>query len=625
MVENLREVLKDLPELPGVYLMHDSVGEIIYVGKAKVLKNRVKSYFTRQESLHPKVSAMVSHIADIKWIVTGSENEAFALEANLIKKHKPRYNILLRDDKHYPYLRLNMKEDYPRIDIVRRVKNDGARYFGPYFSGREMHAMLDALHKIFPLRTCRKDILRIKGKERPCLNYSIGKCYAPCRAEAQKDAYKQIAKNAFDFLEGRSDVLVEKITESMNRAAGDMEYEKAAMFRDQLSAVKNVMMQRQRAIYGKLENWDVIGAARDELHAVTQLITVRNGRITGSESFYMNLPEGGEEPEIVEAFIKQYYLSANYIPRIILASASPEDLSAIEDYLAEQRGGPVHITVPERGEKKQIVDMAIENAHIALEKQKKDDIRQWERTGGAVDALKSILKLQFRPERIESYDISNIQGVESVASMVVFEGGKSARNQYRRFKIRTVEGANDFASMNEVITRRFARGLAEKEMPDQAQGRFSRFPDLVLIDGGKGQLAAARAAMEELGVGHIQTIGLAKREEEVFFPGESLPVLIPKDSPALHLLQRVRDEAHRFAITYHRSLRNKRGLQSEIENIEGIGPARRRNLLNAFPTISAIKNATLDELAAVDGMTITAARAVYQYYHGSGNQDDNNI
>lgn len=612
MSVDIRDILRDLPEKSGVYLMKDAVGDVIYVGKAKVLKNRVKSYFNGSHS--GKVAAMVSHVVSIDWVVTQSENEAFALEINLIKQFKPKYNIMLRDDKHYPYIKVDVKSDYPKITVVRKVKRDGAKYYGPYFSTTSMRKMLDTLRKVFPVRTCNKNITKIKGKERPCLNYHIGRCIAPCLASVSKEEYNKVIHNAVQFLEGHDESIEQELTQLMNEASAKMDFEGAVMYRDSIDAIRQAMSQQQRAIHGHLESYDIIGVAGQDIRAVACVMVVRNGKITGSENFRMDMPEGGELEEILAHFIKNYYSNANMVPLNIITSHPLDDAGSIEEYLIDMREGPVHIKQISRGEKKQLVDMAIDNAQEDLKRAAEHDKRQWDRTGGAVDDLQWYLALPTRPRRIEAYDISNIQGVESVASMVVFIDGVAERKSYRRFKIKTVEGANDFASMAEVVHRRFKRGLDERANPD-ANAKFSDFPDLVLIDGGKGQLGAARKSMEDLGVGYISTIGLAKREEEVFVPNESEPIIIQRGTPALHLLQRLRDEAHRFAITYHRSLRRKGNLRSELDGIPAIGPARRKALLLNFPTISAIKNATVDELAAVRGMTLPSAQAVYDHYH----------
>lgn len=600
-----------MPDKSGVYLMKDAAGEVIYVGKAKVLKNRVRSYFNGAHS--GKVLAMVFNISSIDWVVTKDENEAFALEINLIKQLAPKYNIMLRDDKHYPYIRIDVKSDYPRIIIVRKVKKDGAKYFGPYFDATSMRKMLDTLKKVFPIRSCNKNINTIKGKDRPCLNYHINRCIAPCKADVTIKEYKKIIDSACSFLAGMDKTVEDVLTKQMITASKRLDFEAAAIYRDRLAAVKTAMSQHQRAIHGNLESYDIIGIAQKDTKALAYIMIIRNGKIIGSEGFHLQMPSGGDYDEIISHFIKTYYHDANTVPLNIIISHKLNETDSIETYLSKIRQSPVHIKQVTRGEKKALLDMAISNANEELKRSFEQEKRNWDRTGGAVDDLQRLLKLEKRPYRIEAYDISNIQGVDSVASMVVFINGVSSRKDYRRFKIKTVDGANDFASMAEVISRRFKRGLDEKK-DNEHISKFAQFPDLVLIDGGKGQLSAARKVMEDLGVDEIATIGLAKREEEVFFPKTSLPILIDKGSPALHLLQRLRNESHRFAISYHRSLRKKGTLKSDLDNIEGIGPARRKSLLTTFPTISAIKLASFDELMKAPSMNKNAAKAVYDYY-----------
>jgi len=602
----LKDKLKDLPEKSGVYLMKDIEGNVIYVGKAKVLKNRVKSYFNGSHD--SKTAVMVSRVENVDWIITDSENEAFA--------YMPKYNIMLRDDKHYPYIRIDVKSDYPKLTVVRRVKNDGMKYYGPYFSATSMRNTIEAVRKIFPIRSCNLNITAVKGKMRPCLNYDIGRCIAPCKADVSIEEYKSLIDKMCNFLDGNDDNLTNEILERMQDAAKRQEYEEAARYRDILQDITKTLSFQQRVILNKLETFDIIGIARKNTKAIACIMVLRGGKIIGSENISIDVPMDSDENEIAQYFIKSYYSDANAIPLNVLISHDIEEAQEMEAFLAELRGGPVHIRKPEKGEKKRLLDMALENATASIDRSIEQDKRRWDRTGGAVVALQNALALKRQPKRIEAFDISNIQGVDSVASMVVFVDGVASKKSYRRFKIKTVEGANDFASMAEVIHRRFKRGLEEREKGEfGTDNKFSYFPDLVVIDGGKGQLSAARKSMEDLGVGYIETIGLAKREEEVFFPGKSEPAIIAKASPALHLLQRIRDEAHRFAITYHRSLRQKGGLKSELDAIEGIGPARRRALLLAFPTISAIKNATVDELSAVQGMNKKSAQTIYEYYH----------
>jgi len=608
--------LKDLPEKSGVYLMKDITGNVIYVGKAKVLKNRVKSYFNGNHI--GKVAVMVSRIEDLDWIITESENEAFALEINLIKEYMPKYNIMLRDDKHYPYIKIDVKSDYPKLTVVRRVKNDGAKYYGPYFSGTSMRNTIEAIRKIFPIRSCNKNITAIKGKIRPCLNYDIGRCIGPCKADVSMEEYKALINKVCNFLDGNDENVTNDMLAKMQEAAKNQDYESAAKYRDILQDITTTLSFQQRVILGKLESYDIIGVASKNTKAIACIMVLRGGKIIGSENIPLDVPMDSSDNEVVEYFIKSYYTNSNTVPLNILVSHDVENSEGMENFLANLRSGPVHIKKPVKGEKKRLLDMAIENALSNIDRSIEQDKRKWDRTGGAVIALQNALDLKRQPKRIEAYDISNIQGVDSVASMVVFTDGVANKKSYRRFKIKTVEGANDFASMAEVIHRRFKRGLEEREKGEySSSNKFSYFPDLVVIDGGKGQLSAARKSMEDLGVGYIETIGLAKKEEEVFFPRKSEPVIIPKASPSLHLLQRIRDEAHRFAITYHRSLRQKGSLISELDNIENIGPARRRALLMAFPTISAIKNASVDELTSVKGMNKKCAQAIYDYYHNN--------
>lgn len=621
MNNKLKDKLKDLPRQSGVYLMKDAEGNVIYVGKAKVLKNRVKSYFNGNHT--GKVAVMVSRIDNIDWIITQSENEAFALEMNLIKEYKPKYNIMLRDDKHYPYIKIDVKSDYPKLTVVRRVKKDGAKYYGPYFSGTSMRNTIEAVRKIFPVHSCNKNISAIKGKIRPCLNYDIGRCIAPCKADVSVEEYKALIDKVCNFLDGNDENLTNEMLKNMQDAAARQEYEEAAKYRDILQDITKTLSFQQRVILNKIESYDIIGVASKDTKAIACIMVLRGGKITGTENISLDVPMDSNDNEIVEYFIKSFYTNSNTIPLNILVSHEVEDTESIEAFLSEMRDGPVHIKVPIKGEKKRILDMAVENAASSIDRSIEQDKRRWDRTGGAVVSLQNALNLKRLPKRIEAYDISNIQGVDSVASMVVFVDGVPSKKSYRRFKIKTVEGANDFASMAEVVHRRFRRGLEEREKGEFAsENKFSYFPDLVVIDGGKGQLSAARESMENLGVGHIATVGLAKKEEEVFFPNESEPVIIPKASPSLHLLQRIRDEAHRFAITYHRSLRQKGSLVSELDTIENVGPSRRRALLMAFPTISAIKNATIEELSDVQGMNKKAAQSIYDYYHMDRNDEE---
>ena len=527
---------------------------------------------------------------------------------------------MLKDDKHYPYIKINLKDDYPKIEIVRRVKKDGAKYYGPYFDATAMRKMVDAVNRTFKIRTCGRNITKTKGKERPCLEYDIGRCIAPCLAEVSKKEYRAIIYEAVDFLSGDVDKVKTALEEKMAEASRNMEFEKAAQLRDRIKGIEIAQNQGQRVIATRKEDFDLFSAYHDEIHAVVQALIVRSGKVIGSDSFAMDMPEGGESGEILEYFISNYYMKQNIVPKEIYVSDALSETRDMEEYLEDMRQGPVHIHIPERGKKKKLLDMAKQNAAQELERSKLAKQRKYERTGGAVESLKEELNLSRLPNRIEGFDISNIQGVDAVASMVVFEGGAPRKSDYRRFKIKTVEGPDDFKSMAEIIRRRFER--LESEKKEGNKGSFATRPDLVLIDGGKGQLAAARSVMKEMGCGDIDTIGLAKREEEVFVGDERNLVVLSKRAPALHLLQRIRDEAHRFAITYHRSLRKKTSYRSVLDDIPGIGPKRKKALFMTFPTVSAIKNADYDALAAVAGMSRDAAQAVYDYFNAGKGKDN---
>ena len=614
--ENLELKISKLPESPGCYLMKDAEGTIIYVGKAVNLKNRVRSYF--RDTYHtPKVAAMISHIADFDILLCDTNLEALCLECNLIKLHKPYYNILLKDDKHYPYLRVDIKEPYPRLTLARRMDRDGAKYFGPYIGATAVKQVIDAVRGVFPLRTC-KLALPLKTPRRPCINYDIGKCMAPCAGKCTERAYADMMDGVLAFLEGDYRQVVDKLKHDMNAAAEKMQYERAAVLRDKIRRVQG-LMERQIAIQTAASEQDILAIAQDGLDAMVQILYVRGGRMVGGDHFALPR-EGGEEPgEVLAAFMTQYYEDGNLIPRNVLCEALPEDsLEQLEGWLRQQKGAAVTLATPKRGEKHELVRLAAKNAADALEKRNARTAIQEERTVGACAALAKALGLEKPPRRIEGYDISNTQGVLSVASMVVFIDGAPAKKEYRRFRIKTVEGANDFASMNEVLGRRFARGLEEKQQREEAGlppigGKFSDLPDLVLIDGGPQQLRFARQALLDMGAGHVAMFGLAKREEEIYLPDREEPICLDHHTPELHLVQRVRDEAHRFGITYHRALRGKAFVHSQLEDIPGIGPKRRKALLAKFGSMKAIKAAGREELLAIPGMTKPAVEAVLQW------------
>ena len=601
-----------LPESPGCYLMKNAEGEIIYVGKAVNLKNRVRSYF-RATGHTPKVAAMVSHIADFDILLCDTNLEALCLECNLIKRHKPYYNILLKDDKHYPYLRVDLKEPFPRLTLARRMEKDGAKYFGPYIGATAVKQVIDAVRDVFPLRTC-KLALPLKTPRRPCINYDIGKCLAPCAGKCTEEAYWDMLDGVLDFVGGNYSLVIDRLKRDMMAAAEKMQYEKAGVLRDKIRDVEG-LMERQIAIQTAKAEQDIIALAQDGLDAMAQVIYVRGGRMIGGDSFTL-AREGSEEPgEVLASFLTQYYEDGNLIPRHVLVQSLPEGaLEGLESWLRQQKGSAVSLATPKRGEKHDLILLAAKNAADALEKRNTRAAVREERTTGACAALAEALGLDTPPRRIEGYDISNTQGLLSVAAMVVFIDGMPAKKEYRHFRIKTVTGANDFASMNEVLRRRFIRGLEEKAereaqgLPPEG-GKFSDLPDLILIDGGPQQLRFAMEAVADLGI-DIPMFGLAEKHEEIWLPDAESPICLDHHTPELHLVQRVRDEAHRFGITHHRALRGKAFVHSQLEDIPGIGPKRRKALLAKFGSLKAIRAATEEELLATPGLSKPAVEAI---------------
>lgn len=601
-VEEIKEQLKLLPDKPGVYLMKDEMGEIIYVGKAKSLRRRVRSYFRRGNHTY-KTRIMIDHITDFDYIITDTEVEAYILEANLIKKHHPRFNIRLKDDKTYPFIKVTVNEDFPRILKTRIVKNDGARYYGPFANVDALYKTIDILKDLFALRTCKKDLRADKPEERPCLNYHIGKCLGPCIGAIDKDSYRQLVEQVCLFLSGHQDELISRVEEKMHQAAREKNFEKAARFRDSMQALKKISEQ-QKVMSEKNIDQDVIALSRDEEErACVQILIIRNGRLIGQEYYMMEGSEEESNPEIMGSFLQQYYEQAPQYPDEILLSTEIEEPELLAGWLKEKKGRRVRIHLPERGEKKRLVEMAKRNATENLKKESVKRKYQESRTVKAVSQLAEYLGLARRPSHIEGFDISNIQGTDPVASLVVFKEGLPAKQEYRRFKIRTVKGPNDFAMMQEVVERRYSRLLREGQ----------KLPDLILIDGGKGQLNAAYEVLYKLGLSELAIIGLAKREDEVFLPGKSEPVIIPRNSSALHLLQRVRDEAHRFAVSYHRKLRSRRLTHTMLDDIPGVGPKRRQALLQHFGSLGEIKKANISQLKEVEGISSRTARVIYDY------------
>lgn len=610
--ENLELKIAKLPESPGCYMMKDAEGTIIYVGKAVNLKNRVRSYF-RDTAHTPKVAAMVSHIADFDILLCGTNLEALCLECNLIKLHRPYYNILLKDDKHYPYLRIDLKETYPRLTFARRMEKDGAKYFGPYIGMTAVRQVIHAVRSVFQLRTCRKE-LPLKSPGRPCVNYEIGRCLAPCAGKCTEQAYWDMLEGVIAFLNGDYSQVLKTLEKEMMQAAEKLQYERAAVLRDRMRDVEG-LLEKQIAIRTDRAEQDIIALAQDGLDAMVQVVYVRGGRMVGGDHFSL-AREGSEAPgDVLASFLTQYYEDGNLIPRNVLIQALPEGATEqLELWLRQQKGSAVTLTTPKRGEKHDLILLAAKNAQDALEKRNARAAILEERTTGAAAALGRALGLPHPPRRIEGYDISNTQGMLSVASMVVFIDGAPAKKEYRHFRIKTVVGANDFASLNEVLGRRFTHGLEERAEREAAGlsplgGKFSDLPDLVLIDGGPQQLRFARQALLDIGA-DVPMFGLAKKQEEIFLPDREEPILLDHHTPELHLIQRVRDEAHRFGITHHRALRGKASIHSQLEDIPGIGPKRRKALLTRLGSLKAIREADLETLLSVPGMTKSAAEAV---------------
>ena len=604
--EKLELKISMLPDSPGCYLMKDADGSIIYVGKAVNLKNRVRSYF-RDTAHTPKVAAMISHISDFDILLCESNLEALILECNLIKKHQPYYNILLKDDKHYPYLKINLKEPFPRLEICRRMADDGARYYGPYIGANAVRQVIDAVRDVFPLRTCKQQ-LPAKNGRRPCVNYDIGRCLAPCAGKCTEAEYGAMIDGVLHFLGGDYGKVLEKLETEMRTEAAAMRYERAARLRDKIRDIRG-LMERQIAMRTDLSEQDLIAVAQDGLDAMIQILYVRAGRVVGGDHFLLER-EGGEEPgDVIAGFMTQYYAQPGLIPRNVLCEALPEGAAEeTEAWLRTQKGGAVTLTVPKRGEKHELVQLAAKNADDALKKRNARRTVREERTTGAAERLGKLIGMDRYPRRIEGYDISNTQGEQSVAAMVVFIDGEPAKKEYRHFRIKTVTGANDFASLYETLQRRYARAVKEAE--EGGETRFSDLPDLILIDGGPQQLRFARQAILDLGLTPPAMFGLAEKLEEIWLPGAEEPLAPDHRTPELQLAQRVRDEAHRFGITHHRALRGKASVHSALDDIPGIGPARRKALLKAFGSISAIRQADTDALRAVKGMDRKAAEAV---------------
>jgi excinuclease ABC subunit C len=599
----ISEQIKGLPSSPGVYLFKDTRGNILYVGKAVNLKHRVGSYFGTGQKLAPKLGRMVSKIADLEYFVTASEQEALILELNLIKRHHPRYNVRLKDDKTFPYLKIDLAEDWPRVHITRRLEENGGRYFGPFASARSIRQTLKLLKGLFPFRSCSRTITG--NDARPCLEYHIGNCLAPCIGAVSRQEYAEVIRQVILFLEGKQERVVKRLKAQMEQASENMDYEKAARLRDQIQAVEQVVEGQRIAARVKGEQ-DVIAFKGDKDQAYVQVFFIRGGKLIGRESFLLQGTSDETPGQIMSSFIKQFYASSPHIPPLLLLQHPVEDMAMLQDWLSAKRGSRVKVQVPRRGNKKQLVNTVAENARQGLEQFKIKQFASPKALSAALEEIKKELNLPRLPNRIEGYDISDIQGAAAVGSLVVFEEGRPRPGHYRRFRIKTVSGVDDYAMMGEVLKRRFKRS-------EDASSSWAVTPDLVLIDGGRGQLSAALAAMREVGAEDIPAAGLAKENEEIFIPGRSKPVVLPRSSPGLQLLQRLRDEAHRFALGYHQRLRKKQTFASALDSIPGIGPKRRRALIRQFGSVKAIKEASVEELASVKGITKGLAEKIREY------------
>jgi excinuclease ABC subunit C len=615
----IEEELKKLPSNPGVYIMHDERDDIIYVGKAINLKNRVRQYFQSSRGKSAKIQQMVQRICRFEYIVTDSELEALVLECNLIKEHRPKYNTMLKDDKTYPFIKVTLGEDFPRVLFSRTMKKDKSKYFGPYTSAGAVKDAIELINKIYHLRSCNRTLPRDIGKERPCLYYHIGQCKAPCQGYIGKEEYRQMLDGALEFLGGNHGPVIDVLTRKMNEASEAMEFEKAIEYRDLIESVHRVS-ERQKITRGDGEDKDILALALDGNDAVMQVFFIRDGKMIGREHFFLQPSPTDLQPAIFSSFVKQYYAGTPFVPREIMLETEIEDHAVIEEWLSGKRGQKVHLVVPKKGTKEKLVELARQNANMVLERDKERIKREEGRTIGAVHEIEALLGID-RAMRMEAFDISNISGFESVGSMIVYERGKPKRSDYRKFKIKSVQGPDDYASMEEVLTRRFSHGLRERQELDESGsgyelGSFSRFPDLLMMDGGKGQVNVALRVLEKLGI-DLPVCGMVKddfhRTRGLYFNNEELP--IDTHSEAFHLITRIQDEAHRFAIEYHRSLRSKTQVHSILDDIPGIGPARRKALMRSFKSLEAVRDATLEQLTNAPSMNARSAQQVYDFFH----------
>lgn len=613
--------IKNLPDKPGVYLMKNSLGEVIYVGKAKVLKNRVKSYFQKSKNHSEKVKVMVKNIAEFEYIVTDSEMEALILECNLIKKYSPKYNILLKDDKFYPFIKITVNDDYPRVFVTRRFAKDGSKYFGPYTNGSAVYETLDLIYKIFPLRNCKLVIKENGEKVRPCLNYHIKKCLGPCGGHISKEEYGKMINDIIDILSGKETYITKMLKSDMEKAAEELEFEKAASLRDKILSI-NAIAEKQKIFKTMEGDEDFINIEQDEKDSCIQVFFSRDGKVIGREHFIFENTANESIGEIIEDFIGSFYGGTAKIPKTIYVPQI-DNFDLMEEYLTIKRGAKVWIKVPQKGQKKEMLEMVKNNARITLEKFKDKYLKDKEINRISLLELQDLLELEECPQRIEAYDISNIQGVDSVGTMIVFEEGRAKNSDYRRFKIKTVKGANDYDSMREILTRRFNHGLDEIKAIQQrdlklSAGKFSTFPDLIMMDGGKGQVNVALEVLQSLNI-DIHVCGLVKDDKHqtrgIIYNNNEL--IINKGSNLMQLIRRIQDEVHRFAITYHRSLRDKRTLHSVLDDIPYVGEKRRRALLVKFGSINNIKKASMQELLETQSIDKKSAESIYNYFNGN--------
>ena len=610
---DIQEELKKLPGKPGVYIMHDEKDNIIYVGKAISLKNRVRQYFQSSTNKGAKIEQMVTHIRRFEYIVTDSELEALVLECNLIKEYRPKYNTMLMDDKAYPFIKVTVEEPFPRVMLARKMVKDKSKYFGPYTSAGAVKDTIELIRKLYQIRSCNRKLPRDIGKERPCLNYHIHQCKAPCQGYISQEEYRESVNEVIRFLNGNYDIILKELEERMEEASEALEFEKAIEYRELLTSVQKIA-QKQKITDTAGEDRDILAVAVEEEEAVVQVFFIRGGRLIGRDHFYLKIAKGETQSEILSSFIKQFYAGTPYIPPRLMLPEEIEDLAVIEEWLTKRRGHRVRLIVPKKGTKEKLVELAKKNAQLVLSTDKERLKREEGRTIGAVKELEKLLGLTGIV-RMEAYDISNTNGFESVGSMVVYEKGRPKRNDYRKFKIKGVQGADDYASMEEVLTRRFEHGLREKE-EGKEMGGFTLFPDLILMDGGKGQVNVALRVLDKLRL-NIPVCGMVKddshRTRGLYYQNEEIS--IDKDSESFKLITRIQDEAHRFAITFHRQLRSQGQVHSILDDIPGVGPARRKDLMRHFENIEAIKNATVEQLKELPSMNEKSARDVYNFFH----------